>query len=63
MLSRVTLSSRTGSDLSVLPYGNWRSLATYRARIALKLKKIAFQETMIDLPSGEHFSEAFNITN
>jgi maleylacetoacetate isomerase len=49
--------------MSVLLYGNWRSLATYRVRIALKLKKIAFQETMIDLPSGEHFSEAFNVIN
>jgi len=49
--------------MSVLLYGNWRSLATYRVRVALKLKKIAFQETMIDLPSGEHFGEAFNAIN
>jgi len=49
--------------MSVLLYGNWRSLATYRARVALKLKKISFQETMIDLPSGEHFSDAFNSIN
>lgn len=49
--------------MSVLLYGNWRSLATYRVRVALKLKKIAFQERMIDLPSGEHFSEAFNAIN
>ena len=49
--------------MSVLLYGNWRSLATYRVRVALKLKKITFQETMIDLPSGEHLSEAFNAIN
>lgn len=49
--------------MSVLLYGNWRSLATYRVRVALKLKNIAFEETMIDLPSGEHFSEAFNAIN
>ena len=49
--------------MSVLLYGNWRSLATYRVRVALKLKNISFQETMIDLPSGEHFGEAFNSIN
>jgi maleylacetoacetate isomerase len=38
-------------------------LATYRVRVALKLKNISFQETMIDLPSGEHFGQAFNAIN
>jgi maleylacetoacetate isomerase len=38
-------------------------LATYRVRVALNLKNIAFQETMIDLPLGEHFGEAFNSIN
>jgi maleylpyruvate isomerase len=36
-------------------YGFWRSLATYRVRIALALKGIDFDEDYVDLLAGEQF--------
>ena len=36
-------------------YGFWRSLATYRVRIALSLKGQSFDETLVDLLAGEQF--------
>ncbi|MDT7951665.1 MAG: maleylacetoacetate isomerase [Acetobacteraceae bacterium] len=44
-------------------FGFWRSLATYRVRIALNLKGIPIPETMIDLDRGEQDSPAFRRIN
>jgi len=44
-------------------YGFWRSLATFRVRIALNLKGIPYEETMINLPNGEQFGDAYKAVN
>ena len=46
-------------------YGFWRSSATYRVRIALGLKGLAFEYVPINLArdGGEQFSEAFRAVN
>ncbi len=44
-------------------YGFWRSLATYRVRIALNLKGVEVSETMIDLDAGEQHAPAFRTVN
>ena len=36
-------------------YGFWRSLASYRVRIALRLKNIPFEEVEVDLLAGAQF--------
>ncbi len=44
-------------------YGNWRSLATYRVRVALALKAIAHEVIDINLATGEQHSAAFKAIN
>lgn len=44
-------------------YGFWRSLATCRVRIALRLKGIAFEEIPISLLKGEQHAESFKAVN
>lgn len=49
--------------MSVTLYGFWRSLATFRVRAALKLKDIAYQESIIDLMKGEQFNASYDQLN
>lgn len=44
-------------------YGFWRSLATYRVRVALGLKGIAAQEISVDILKGKQFSEEYRALN
>ena len=44
-------------------YGNWRSLATYRVRVALAMKAIAHEVVDINLATGEQHSARFKAIN
>ena len=44
-------------------YGNWRSAAAFRVRIALKLKGIPYEETFLDLDAGDQHEPAFKRIN
>jgi maleylacetoacetate isomerase len=44
-------------------YGFWRSSAAFRVRIALNLKRLAFQEQMIDIDAGEQYAPAYRALN
>lgn len=44
-------------------YGFWRSLATYRVRVALGLKGIAAGEVSIDILKGRQFSDEYKALN
>lgn len=49
--------------MAVVLYGYWRSLATFRVRIALNLKRIAYSERTVDLGRGQQFSPAYAALN
>lgn len=49
--------------MDVVLYGFWRSLATYRVRVALNLKKISYEERSIDIVRGQQFDESFSQIN
>ena len=44
-------------------YGFWRSIASFRVRVALKLKCLPFEETPIDILSGEQFKPRYEAVN
>jgi maleylacetoacetate isomerase len=44
-------------------YGFWRSIATFRVRVALRLKDLSFEETPIDILSGEQFKPGYEAVN
>jgi maleylpyruvate isomerase len=44
-------------------YGFWRSLASFRVRVALKLKGLPFEEIPIDILSGEQFKADYDAVN
>jgi maleylpyruvate isomerase len=44
-------------------YGFWRSLASFRVRVALRLKGLAFEEIPVDILSGEQFNPDYDAVN
>jgi maleylacetoacetate isomerase len=44
-------------------YGFWRSIATFRVRVALRLKGLPFEEISIDILSGEQFKPGYDEVN
>lgn len=49
--------------MTIRLYGFWRSLATYRVRVALALKGVKAEEISIDLLQGKQFSDAYKAVN
>src|SRR5580692_3705379 len=45
--------------MSIRVYGFWRSIASFRVRVALKLKGLEFEEIPIDILSGEQFQPEY----
>ncbi|HTH98344.1 MAG TPA: maleylacetoacetate isomerase [Stellaceae bacterium] len=44
-------------------YGFWRSAASFRVRMAMNLKNISYEETMINLDTGEQHKEEYLCVN
>jgi maleylpyruvate isomerase len=49
--------------MSMQLYGFWRSIASFRVRVALRLKGVAFEEIPIDILSGEQFKPGYEAVN
>ena len=44
-------------------YGFWRSIASFRVRVALRLKELPFEEIPVDILSGEQFKPDYDAVN
>jgi maleylacetoacetate isomerase len=49
--------------MSITVYGFWRSIASFRVRVALRLKGLQFEEIPIDILSGEQFKPDYAAVN
>ena len=49
--------------MGIQVYGFWRSIASFRVRVALRLKGLAFDEIPIDILSGEQFDPGYDAVN
>src|SRR5215831_9500690 len=51
------------SSMSMIIYGFWRSLASFRVRVALKIKGMEFDEIPVDILGGEQFEPGYAEVN
>jgi len=49
--------------MAIQLYGFWRSIASFRVRVALRLKGLPFEETPIDILTGEQFEPGYAAVN
>ncbi|HLJ01442.1 MAG TPA: maleylacetoacetate isomerase [Bradyrhizobium sp.] len=49
--------------MSIKVYGFWRSIASFRVRVALRLKALPFEETSVDILQGEQFKPGYDAVN
>ena len=49
--------------MGIQVYGFWRSIASFRIRVALRLKGLPFEEIPIDILSGEQFEPGYEAIN
>jgi maleylacetoacetate isomerase len=54
---------RKGLTMGIQIYGFWRSIASFRVRVALRLKDLPFEEIPIDILSGEQFKPSYEAVN
>jgi maleylpyruvate isomerase len=59
----MSLAKQTGRVMAIQVYGFWRSIASFRVRVALRLKGLPFEETPIDILSGEQFKTEYEAIN
>src|SRR5437868_12138524 len=52
-----------GFPMGIRIYGFWRSIASFRVRVALRLKGLPFEEIPIDILSGEQFEPKYAAVN
>lgn len=49
--------------MAIQVYGFWRSIASFRVRVALRLKDLPFEEIPIDILCGEQFKPGYEAVN
>jgi maleylacetoacetate isomerase len=54
---------RESIAMSITVYGFWRSIASFRVRVALRLKGLPFEEISIDILSGDQFKTDYEAVN
>jgi maleylpyruvate isomerase len=57
------LYKQKGFSMGIQIYGFWRSIASFRVRVALRLKSLPFEEIPIDILSGEQFNASYETVN
>jgi maleylacetoacetate isomerase len=49
--------------MSIEVYGFWRSIASFRVRVALRLKGLSFEEIPVNILAGEQFKPGYDDVN